>query len=472
MTADHRLTVQHTCSCHHIELWKDAPQTLGENENFFLTPIFIQNFNQLTYLQKLLTWFLSAGYKNICIIDNHSTYAPLLQFYAEAEASHGIRVVCRDDNGTRTTLWDGQYLDRFGVKGPFVYTDSDVVPDEHCPADVITWLAQFLREYPHIIKAGLGLRINDLPERYKFRSEVVAWERQFWRAPVCRGAFLAPIDTTFALYRPNSEFAIGPALRTSRPYLARHETWYQDSANLSEEQRYYASEVQKTPRSNWSRGQLPSWLQAEAEKRANSDLKLLHLASGHEPMPGWINLDRDSGVGVDIVFDLETCAEQKLPITDDSIDGLFMRHRFQQIGAVGPMMRELYRVAKSNARFIIRLPYGATANASTGKRTYFPSSFAYYAQPAHAGVEDSYTGDWSLQRVRLVVDHSLIESEGEMQVRQRIWHEQDLVKEMIVELRAVKPPRSRQHCLLQWPLPTVCGTSFDPESDFQNCSPG
>jgi SAM-dependent methyltransferase len=467
MTSDHRLIVQPAVIYEPIELWKDAPKTLVESENFFLTPIFIQNFNQLSYLRRLLDWLLGTGYTNICIIDNHSSYVPLLQFYAEAQSRHGIHVVRRDRNGTRTTLWDGQYLERFGVTGPFVYTDSDVVPDKSCPADVIARLASYLRKYPHILKAGLGLRIDDLPESYTFRREVAAWERQFWRAPVCRGAVLAQIDTTFALYRPNSQFGIIPALRTGWPYLARHETWYQDSTSLSDEQQYYASEVEKTARSNWSRRQLPRWLLAEAAQRANSDLKLLHLACGRALMAGWINVDRDPAVGADIVFDLETCAEGKLPLAHDSVDGIFMHDQFQKIDAVGPMMSELYRVSKPDARFIIRLPYGKSGDGSSHGRPYFPSSFAYYAQPAHVGLDDYYRDDWRVKRVRLVVDSDLIESEDEMQARGLIGQKPDRVKEMIVELRAVKPPRPRQQSLLEWPLPVVSGTSFDAESDFE-----
>ncbi len=454
--------------------WRNLPKSLEPSENFFLTPIFIQNFNQLSYLQKLVNWLLAAGYANICIIDNHSTYAPLLQFYTEIESRSAITVVRRNENGARTTLWDENFLERFGVTGPFVYTDSNVVPDEFCPSDVIGRLASLLRAHPHIFKAGLGLRIDNLPASYRFRSEVVNWEKRFWRAPVCRGAFLAPIDTTFALYRPNSAFELRPALRTGWPYLARHETWYQDSDNLSAEQLYYASEVEKTSRSHWARRQLPQWLQ-EAAKPAPSDLKLLHLACGREITPGWINLDRGATLGADIVFDLEACATQKLPIAGDSVDGLFMCRAFDKIGAVLPMMQELHRVAKADAPFIIRVRRGTAATArwdASRERLCRTGSFASYGQPAHAAKRGGYRGDWRLERVKYVVDQNLIEAAGDSQVLERIRLEPNVVEEIIVGLRAVKPPRPRQRRLLEQPAPIVSGTGFDPESDFQNLRPG
>jgi hypothetical protein len=451
-------------------LWENAPQTLGANENFFLTPIFIQNYNQLSYLQKLLNWLLAAGYKNICIIDNNSTYDRLLQFYTDAETNHAVKLVRRNTNGSRTTLWEEQVLERFGVTGPFVYTDSDIVPEEFCPADLVGRLASHLRNHPQIFKAGLGLRIDDLPAHYRFRSQVVAWEKQFWMAPVGRGVFLSQIDTTFGLYRPNSAFAMSPALRTGYPYLGRHEPWYQDSENLTDEQRYYVGELEKTARGHWSRTRLPQWLEAEAAKRQNSDVKLLHLGCGNDIMPGWINLDRASTAGADIVFDLETCAEARLPIESDSVDGIYMCHAFQQIEAVVPMMQELHRIAKADARFIIRLPHGASDNAvadPTQRHRYLPDNFSYFAQPAHAAKDDDYAGDWSVKRVKLVVDQGLIGAECTSSVLARASRERNLVEEMIVELRCVKPARPRQHQTLECPAPTISTTGFDPESVFQ-----
>lgn len=453
--------------------WQDAPQTLASSEDFFLTPIFIQNFNNVSYLRNLVRWLLTAGYENICVIDNHSTYAPLLQFYAEAESKSGIRIVRREVNGSRTTLWEERLLEKFGVTGPFVYTDSDIVPDESCPADVVARLAALLREHDSIFKAGLGLRIDDLPSSYRYRDQVVTWEKQFWTAPVCRGAFSADIDTTFALYRANSQFAMGPALRTGWPYLARHETWYQNSSNLSEEQRYYVAEIEKTTRSHWARTRLPPWLERQVANRTNSDLNLLHLACGREILPGWINLDRDPAAGADIVFDLETCAMQRLPIADNSVDGLFMCRGFSRIDAVLPMMQELHRVAKPDARFIARCRCRAAdkahSTAADGRR-YGPDDFARYGQPARAGSNDNYSADWHVDRVKLVTDPRLIESEGEARALERAARQPDVVREMIVELRAVKPPRPRQLDLQEPAILTIGGTGFDVDSDFQRHS--
>lgn len=46
-------------------------------------PIIINNFNRVTTLSKLITTLEVRGYKNIYIIDNASTYKPLLKYYED-----------------------------------------------------------------------------------------------------------------------------------------------------------------------------------------------------------------------------------------------------------------------------------------------------------------------------------------------------------------------------------------------------
>lgn len=445
--------------------WRDTPKSLA-HENFFAVPIFIQNFNRFTFLKKQIHWLLNAGYKNICIIDNQSNYPPLLAFYEELAAQPTFKVVRHLQNSSRLALWESGALEQFEVTGPFVYTDSDVIPDRSCPVDVVAHLAMHLHDNPGIFKAALGLRIDDLPETYKFRNEVIAWERQFWRAPVARGLFLANTDTTFALYRPGSGFSF-ESVRTGWPYLARHEPWYADSEHPTEEDKIYEATAH---RGHWSRKELPNWLRAEtAARSAVAHPKLLHLGCGHELIPGWINLDVSDRVGANLVFDLELCGHTRLPIDDNSIDGFFMCHVFEHIDNTLAMMQELYRIAKPKARFVIRVPHGASNGAfddPTHKRPYFPSSFMYFAQPAYSRADYNYLADWQVTRVKLVVDSGLLNTETEARILERINSERNLVLEMIVELCAVKPQRAREMRQMESPLSTLSGTRVDIDSTF------
>jgi hypothetical protein len=90
-----------------------------------------------------------------------------------------------------------------------------------------------------ISKAGLGIKIDDLPDTYEHKNDVLAWESQFRGRHLRDGCYLAPVDTTFALYRPGSLYHVR-ALRTDFPYLIRHLPWYQDSSHPTFEDSYYA----------------------------------------------------------------------------------------------------------------------------------------------------------------------------------------------------------------------------------------
>jgi hypothetical protein len=210
-------------------------QGFSIRKNPQLTPIVINNFNRLTYLRETVESLRTRGYENLYVIDNASTYAPLLDYYDES----GLNVFRLSQNVGYLALWRTPVFKEF-INNFYVYTDSDVVPEESCPADIIAHLKRVLDRFPDARKAGLGLRIEDLPEHYALREQVIAHEAQFWKQPIAEGLFSAPIDTTFALYRRG---VVGgwwlPAIRTDAPYLARHLPWYADSDNPTDEERQY-----------------------------------------------------------------------------------------------------------------------------------------------------------------------------------------------------------------------------------------
>lgn len=317
-------------------------------------------------------------------------------------------------------------------------------------------------------KVGLGLRIDDLPDAYRFREQAITWESQFWHRPVAPGLFDANIDTTFAIYRGRSEFVFGPSLRTGWPYVARHEPWYCDSDNPSEEQRFY-DESPKVHPIHWSGEQQPDWLLTAVAALRASKNRLLHLGCGPNIMCGWTNLDAQNGPGIDLVFDLDTCAAMRLPFDDNSVDGFFMGRGLDAIENVFEMMQELYRVAKPGAKFIFRLPYGShddAAAASARRRAYVPDSFCCFAQPVFSRADHDYRGDWDLVRVRLVVRPELLHMDSPSAAFARIECEPNLVDEMIVEMRAIKPGRAREPGFSKSVTPVLSGETLDMETQF------
>jgi hypothetical protein len=220
-------------------------------------------------------------------------------------------VVRLNENLGHTALWKTDILDRYAKRVDYyVYTDPDVVPVEECPPDALALFSELLERYPTFLKAGFGLRIDDLPDHYEFKEEVVLWERQFWQHRLEPGVFVAPIDTTFAVYRGNiTHPTIGDAIRTGYPYLARHTPWYLDSGSLSQEERYYRRYAREGV-THWNAEALPDWLSQKIselrslERRfdgAGDDAGLLLQAWHQEPAvrdeqtftpwadPGWLS---------------------------------------------------------------------------------------------------------------------------------------------------------------------------------------
>ena len=232
--------------------------------------MFILCRDRVEALEALVEWLERTGFERIHLLDNDSAYEPLLEYYRRIP--HDVVKLGR--NVGKNALWVDRRFKRLVDRRRFVYSDPDVVPVAECPHDVIARFSELLDRYGDVAKVGFGLRVDDLPDKYRFRREVLEWESQFWdvRNEVEPGVFRAAIDTTFALYRSWSSTAPPiDALRTGWPYVARHTTWYVDSTSPSAEDRFYAERVaQGTPESpgtsSWSGTELPRGLRDSLER--------------------------------------------------------------------------------------------------------------------------------------------------------------------------------------------------------------
>lgn len=417
-------------------------------------PVFIVNRNRLGALRRLVDWLLAAGTKRVVIMDNASDYPPLLAWYEQLPA--GAKLMRLEQNHGPYVLWQQgvhQVLDT-----PYVLTDSDVVPDAACPSDLIGRLLVVLQRHPDAKKVGPGLRIDNLPDSYAEADTVRKWESQFWEHPVAPGLFAAPIDTTFALYPARGEFSNEACnLRLGAPYLTEHTPWYVDEAALSAEERHYREHT-STTFSNWSVAKKDSWVK-KSERVAAFDqrAKVLHVDGGREYIPGWINAG--SGAGrFDIDFDLQACRAQKLPLADGTLDGIHLSHVLEGVRDAQALFEELYRVARPDAKLFVRVAHGARDDAwqdDAQQRVWTEGSFAHFAQPVQPPGA-AYCGDWAVTSIALVSDTPAPADE--------LLAARNRVREMVVELRAVKPARAAQgvHPARQLPPSVVADGRIDP----------
>ncbi len=147
-------------------------------KDFRSIPIFINARDLLTPLERLVTWLLDFDYHKIYILDNDSSYPPLLEYYDAIRDE--VTVLPLKANVGHTSLWELKILERLDITTPFVFTDPDIVPIDECPRDVLAFFLDILRAYPHKNKVGFGLMISDLPDHYRWKEQVIAWESQFW----------------------------------------------------------------------------------------------------------------------------------------------------------------------------------------------------------------------------------------------------------------------------------------------------
>lgn len=194
--------------------------------------IFIISYNRLSSLRSMCKKL--KGY-DITIIDNNSTYPPLLEWLQNC----GHNVIFNKFNGTHQALWIHHaelITDRF-----YCVTDPDLdisgIPDDW--QDV---LLRGLMENPDVVKAGFSLRLSDLPQN-DYTKEVIEWESKFWQYKR-KDFYLSDIDTTFAMYDAERDFGALPnnrffsAVRSPEPYTARHLMWYNEQ-DISDEETYF-----------------------------------------------------------------------------------------------------------------------------------------------------------------------------------------------------------------------------------------
>ena len=235
--------LNHVNYLHYQYLIKVNKLIKSQRKNPLSIPIIIINFNQLFYLKQLVDFLINRGFENIIIIDNLSTYPPLLEYYKTIKLK--VKVKFMDENYGHNIMYHNYDAIKDYTKGYFVITDPDILPNKNLPINFMKNMIDKLDKYFNkITKVGFALQINDIPKYFPLRDEVINWENKFWLNEVEKECYINVLDTTFALYKPQYPFKFYnqtflPAIRLSGPYTAKHGGWYKDLNNLTEEEKYY-----------------------------------------------------------------------------------------------------------------------------------------------------------------------------------------------------------------------------------------
>lgn len=222
-------------------------------------PLFIVNYNRLFYVQNMLADLESVSLIRPVILDNASTYPPLLEWYKQAD----VEVKRLPENYGPRALWDHKlHLPTTGAF--FAVTDPDLDLSQ-LPQDWPNVLCSGLELYSDIRKVGVSLRLDDLPDK-GCGPAARQYELQYWKTRRDYMFWEAGIATTLAVYRVGQPMpTYGPALRADAPYSARHLPWYSDPRVLSDEERYYLSTLEHQKTLKWS-----PWLKKVASCQTQS----------------------------------------------------------------------------------------------------------------------------------------------------------------------------------------------------------
>lgn len=170
-------------------------------------PVIINSFNQLAYLKNLVEKLLLARFENIYILDQGSSYPPLVKWLSGVyERKEALPLFLGKNKGPHYFFISGLYK-IFGGSF-FIYTDPDVSWN-NLASDFLSRLFDISEKY-QVFKVGPALYI---PEKYdteniKIKDEkgnffsVNEWESQFWKNEIELGVYNSPIDTTFHLFVP------------------------------------------------------------------------------------------------------------------------------------------------------------------------------------------------------------------------------------------------------------------------------
>lgn len=200
-------------------------------------PVIINNRNRLSTTKKLVEDLQKRNTSDIRIIDNASTYPPLLEWY---DTLNNVEII-RAHNVGHLALFSLGIVNTIAHDWCF-YTDADIELNENMPMNYQEIMLNLALKY-NIDKIGLALNTSDLPDHYQLKNMVIGNEALWWLKEVESQVFEADTDTTFCLIKKVDQFN---SLRIAGDFTCRHKPWYLNLNDLDEEEQYYLSHNDST----------------------------------------------------------------------------------------------------------------------------------------------------------------------------------------------------------------------------------
>lgn len=210
-------------------------------------PIYLTNMNRLSTTKKMVEdLFRLNPNSDITIIDNASTYPPLLNWYREIGKYVKIR-----KNDVNRGPWSFFYS-RINLECQnthYVYSDADLELNPEMPYNWQEIMLECLKKYGR--KASLALKLSDVPEG-DLKEQIKNHQSICWYPTEEKDVYRAITDMTFSMDEKSKGYRF-ESMRLAGKFECRHIPWYLDANNLSEEEKYYIEHLDgKYPDAKWS----------------------------------------------------------------------------------------------------------------------------------------------------------------------------------------------------------------------------
>ena len=221
-----------------------------KGKSIFDIPIFINSRDRVECLKRLVAWLTQSGYRRIYILDQNSTYQPLLDYYAEIDGKLAT-VIRFSRNIGHMAVFKSDILEILEIDTPYIYTDSDVVPEDTTPVDLIEVFYQILVSCPFFRKVSLGIKYSDIT--FYNKKEAMKVEAQKENTPILPNVYIGAYDTTFALYGNHRFYSVEEAaIVRIEGAEGLHLPWYYGEV-LPPDEEYYVDHADRVV-STFSRG--------------------------------------------------------------------------------------------------------------------------------------------------------------------------------------------------------------------------
>jgi glycosyltransferase involved in cell wall biosynthesis len=214
-------------------------------KHFFAgTPVIIPSFNQLYYMKNTIKQLKRFGLENFIILDNGSTYPPLIKWFEQIDAPV---IIDLSNPGPRNFFTNQDIWNK--LPNYFIVTDPDLEYSARTPDTLVQDLIEISETFS-LPKIALALDTSDKEEMVPMVED---WEVEYWKEIIARTKYGDPIyqaktDTTFALY--NKKFVQRPGLlawdadffsapRVAGRFSCKHWGWYYKKPIPKEEYEYY-----------------------------------------------------------------------------------------------------------------------------------------------------------------------------------------------------------------------------------------